>query len=461
MLIVALSFPSWKGSAQPQQTAASPTAQISLSPKLDAKVIGTVLDPNGVPLEGCMVYAFTDGSSPPRDVTVTTDFNGNFAIDVYSGHVLLFAYKESDLYHNNIFGFDVPAGTDTQSVEVRSGETVRGFVLHLPRQSALLRLDVSNEDTKEPVNPVEYELCREDHAADPTYCVKGNADPGFPIVVPPDPISINLTAPNYMEWRYLDAKTGSSYLTLKPTENRTLVVYLHPTIFNIGSSVNTAQSQQESNPAPPPYPQSDLSAIVGSVQGVVLDEGGNPVSGATVYAEDMRRPIFASSDATGTYTLPDVPVGVAYVFAFKESDGYPNEFWAFYTTNNDHSMLKIEVKPGQVTTGANFHLGPKAAYLKVDATDEKGLPVEVSYKLERDDQPMPLNTSVPTDPRIVGGGFINGVMLVPPVLFRLTVLADGYEPWHYGGANWQGRVGLITLKSGKTLKLSVRLRHFQ
>ena len=252
MLIAVLSFNSRTSSAQPPQTAASPGANGS------GVVRGTVLDPDGHPVEGCLVYAFTDGSSPPRDVTVATDFNGNFAIDVYSGHVLLFAYKESDLYHNNKFRFDVPAGTDNQAVEVRSGETVRGFVLHLPRQSALLRLDVYNADTNDPVNPVEYEMCREDHAADPTYCMTGAAsDPGFEIVVPPDPISIKITAPSYTEWRYQDAKTGSSYLTLKETENRRLTVYLHPTIFNVGSSVNTVQLQQESN-SPLPYPQPDL-----------------------------------------------------------------------------------------------------------------------------------------------------------------------------------------------------------
>jgi hypothetical protein len=213
----------------------SPAALQTLDPShphsknLDAKVIGTVVDPNGHPCEGCLVYAFTDGSSPPRDVTVTTDDKGNFAIDVYSGHVQLYTYKESDLYHNNKFRFDVPAGTDNQSAEVRSGQTVRGFVLHLPRQSALLRLDVFNADTKDPVNPVEYELCREDHAADPHYCLSGAAsDPGFQIVVPPDPISIKIMAPNYMEWEYRDTKTGSLYLTLKSTEHRTLAVYLHP-----------------------------------------------------------------------------------------------------------------------------------------------------------------------------------------------------------------------------------------
>ena len=256
MLIAVLSFNSRTSSAQPPQTAASPGATGS------GVVRGTVLDPDGHPVEGARVYGFTDRSSPPSargPHTVDTDSKGNFVLPVYSGHVLLFAYKESDFYHDNVTRFDVPAGTNYfQTVDIRSGETIRGFVVHLPRQSAMLRIDVSDVDTNAPVNPVEYELCREDHPGDQFYCMTGGASEAvFDMVVPPDPISIKITAPSYTEWRYQDAKTGSSYLTLKETENRRLTVYLHPTIFNVGSSVNTVQSQQESN-SPLPYPQPDL-----------------------------------------------------------------------------------------------------------------------------------------------------------------------------------------------------------
>jgi hypothetical protein len=81
-----------------------------------------------------------------------------------------------------------------------------------------------------------------------------------------------------------------------------------------------------------------------------------------------------------------------------------------------------------VPSDATIHLGPKSAYLKVNATDDDGVAVPVGYPLDRDDVAGPFNTSVPTDPRLVGLGFINGVMPVPPVPFRLTVQADGYEP---------------------------------
>jgi hypothetical protein len=205
----------------------------------------------------------------------------------------------------------------------------------------------------------------------------------------------------------------------------------------------------------------DQAITLGStIEGVVLGQDGKPLPDAKVWAlpeQDMRYPITTTSDAAGTFTLRSIPPGGVYVLAFNESEGYPYPFYAFYRTKNDRTSVKVEAKPGAVTSGVILQLGPKAAYLKVDATDEKGVPVQVGYQLDRDDTPGPYSTSVPSDPRLVGVGFIKGVMLVPPVPFRLTVVANGYEPWHYGGANYAGKDGLITLKSGQTLTLTVRL----
>jgi hypothetical protein len=210
------------------------------------------------------------------------------------------------------------------------------------------------------------------------------------------------------------------------------------------------------------FSQTSVNPSLGSVEGVVLGEDNRPLSGASVYGlpeKDMRREIWATSDNAGRFTLQNVPAGNVYVLAFKESEGYPNKFYAFYKVKTAHSSVKLEIKPGE-TANVTIQLGPKAAYLKVDAINEKGKPVTVgSYQLDRDDVPGPYGTSVSTDPRLVGVGFINGVMLVPPVPFRLTVRADGYEPWRYGGSRWQTNHGLIALKSGQTLVLHVRLKH--
>jgi len=203
-------------------------------------------------------------------------------------------------------------------------------------------------------------------------------------------------------------------------------------------------------------PQTTLS----SVAGVVLDQQGKPIPDANVWAlaGDVQYSITTTSDAAGMFTLLNIPIGDVYVLAFKESEGYPYPFYAFYRTKNDRSSVNVEAKAGEVTSGVTLQLGPKAAHLKIEATDENGAPVQVALQLDRDDTPGPYSTSVPTDPRLVGVRFIKGVMLVPPVPFRLAVLANGYETWHDGESNYAGKAGLITLKSGQTLTLAVRLR---
>jgi hypothetical protein len=474
MLTAALSLASLNGFAQPQQTAASPTAQISLLPKLDAKVIGTVLDPNGVPLEGCLVYAFTDGSSPPRDVTVPTDFNGNFAIDVYSGHVLLFAYKESDLYHNNIFGFDVPAGTVNQAVEVRPGETVRDFVLHLPRQSALLRLDVYNADTNDPVNPVEYELCREDHPADPIYCMTGAAsDPGFQIVVPPDPISIKITAPNYMEWRYLDAKTGSSYLTLKPTENRTLPVYLRMAPKEV---TNVIVSSPEPDNVSLPLGSVNGAPVVevkpeeyGSIEGVVVDRLGKPVDGAYVYAvgdAEGKLPLAGrwpggtstTTDTEGKFVLGRVVVdNPVSVWASKDRDYYAGGSilnMGLVPGFNTPKVEGVDVKPGQTVT-VRLQLAKKAGKIKLyvrDADTKKLLVDGIFSEWCADGVSMSSNCG-----RMIGGSDYESLVSTDVDHSVRIEARDGlHEEWEYRNPKTGSRY--YRARSGKTETVNVYLR---
>jgi hypothetical protein len=217
------------------------------------------------------------------------------------------------------------------------------------------------------------------------------------------------------------------------------------------------------------FSQTAAPPDLGSVEGVVLDQQNKPVPNANVWAlpeQDGATTTFASyprvtattSDAAGRFVLTHVPIGRIYVYGFKESEGYPYGFNSFYSPKYGQSWVVVEAKPASVISGVILHLGPKSAYLKVNATDEDGVAVPIGYQLDRDDIPGPFYTSVPTDHRLVGVGFFNGVMLVPPLPFRLTVQADGYEPWHYGGKHWAGKDGLITLKSGQTLSLNVRLR---
>jgi hypothetical protein len=193
----------------------------------------------------------------------------------------------------------------------------------------------------------------------------------------------------------------------------------------------------------------------GTVQGMVLDGTGEPLAAATVYADstaphDKRRQLRTQTDAGGRFILKNVPAGKAYLHAFKESDGYPDVFFAFFHMPGQDFPPKVMVKPGETTSDVVMRLGAKAAVVKFKVTDENGTPVNGRAVFQR--------------PDLGEGGTLwrslgaEEVLQVPPVPFRVTVNADGYASWHYGGSQWEGDQGLVRLQSGETLELSVRLR---
>lgn len=187
----------------------------------------------------------------------------------------------------------------------------------------------------------------------------------------------------------------------------------------------------------------------GSVQGTVLDGEGKPLAEATVFVGTHTNAPSTKTDAEGNFMLSGVPAGNVGLNAYKESDGYPYNMFSFYLTPGEQ-LPKFDLAAGQTVKGVIVHLGPKAAYLKFDITDEDGKPVGAGASFSRPDlgQFGDYQTSIPA----------NRVVLVPPVPFRLTIAAKGYEPWHYGGERWRGREGLIALKSGETLNLAIQLK---
>jgi len=193
-------------------------------------------------------------------------------------------------------------------------------------------------------------------------------------------------------------------------------------------------------------------ATGGSVQGVVLDKDSKPIPDANLYAllpHDMRDQFATTNtDSSGKFSFRDLPTGVIYIYAYKLSDGYPYGFFRFFTLPHDQPLVSAKVEAGQVTD-VTIKRGARAAHLNVNVIDENGNPLGGYFVFTREDQPGDYKK----------GASPEESMLVPPVPFRLTVGSEGYEEWHYGGANWKGKNGLITLNSGQTLSLSVRLIH--
>lgn len=190
--------------------------------------------------------------------------------------------------------------------------------------------------------------------------------------------------------------------------------------------------------------QSPPPSGVGSVHGVVVDERNQPIRRATVYGfpeHDVRRQIRVISSTDGEFDLENVPPGVVYISAFKESDGYPYNFFAFYTTTA-RAVIKVNVEPERRAESAVIQLGPKAASLRINITDQDGVPFvgKATLRFTREDVPGIYS---------IAAELPSHSMLVPPVPFRFTIEVSGYQLW---------TSGLVAAASGETLEIPVRLK---
>jgi hypothetical protein len=191
------------------------------------------------------------------------------------------------------------------------------------------------------------------------------------------------------------------------------------------------------------------SPATGSVEGTVLDGEGKPLPGATVFVGTLAKGPRTKTDAGGRFRLNGLSAGNIGLLAYKESDGYPYDMFSFFLMPGEQ-IPKLDVAAGETVRGVVIHLGARAAYLKLEVTDESGLPVDSNLSFSRPD------LGRYGDYR--RSAKANDVILVPPVPFRLTIEAEDFEPWHYGGADWQTAKGLVRLKSGEVLALSIHLQ---
>jgi hypothetical protein len=187
----------------------------------------------------------------------------------------------------------------------------------------------------------------------------------------------------------------------------------------------------------------------GTVEGIVVDGDGKPLPDATITSYSFaiggtRNTMQHQANGNGQFSLR-LPEGTAWLSAHKSSAGYPYAFFAFYLMPGQE-FPTVKVKSSETTKGVVVRVGVKAAHLNYDVVNENGTPVQGGFVFVRLDQAdSPYRTSAPA----------KDDLLVPPVPFRATFEAEGYKPWHYGGDQWQGKEGVISLKSGEVLNLKI------
>jgi len=193
----------------------------------------------------------------------------------------------------------------------------------------------------------------------------------------------------------------------------------------------------------------------GRIEGVVLDGEGNALGGATITAwgdtKGVTRPVtqyFANDKGEFAFPYPALDSKV-WLLADKKSAGYPYAVSAFYEVPGQQFPF-VAVKAGETTKDVVIRVGPKAAHIKYVVVDDTGQEIRGGFTLERLDQPeRPLLTSEPED---------RDLLAPPGCPFRMTFEAKGYKPWHYGGDKWQGEEGIISLKPGAVLNLTIHMQ---
>lgn len=202
----------------------------------------------------------------------------------------------------------------------------------------------------------------------------------------------------------------------------------------------------------------DIARYSGAITGRVLDNEGESVSGAEVYAYCPTSPMGklprAFTDTQGNFRFTDLASGMYTVSAAKEEDGYPHIDNLFYAAGFVEPP-QVSVYEQQTTSDVVVQLGPKAAKLIGRVMDfATGKPLKnagVEITLSRVDYP---NYSYSTDPDVEGDFEI----LVPPVSFTIEVSTPGYEKWQYRNKGSNQPLDALQLAQGETKRMIIALR---
>jgi hypothetical protein len=192
----------------------------------------------------------------------------------------------------------------------------------------------------------------------------------------------------------------------------------------------------------------------GSINGRTLTESGQPEPGVqvtvdradgAVHAKAIR---YVETDANGIFVIDKLQWGTYRVETWKESAGYPNTAFSFYS--NDINPI-VSIDSDRPAAELVINLGPKAGVIGgtvVDATT--GQPVNAGAHLWRASNNHWIDQSV-------NGSHLR--LLVPAdVAVGLKFQANGYGDWTYPGPNATTGNGSLVLHSGAQLNLDIRLQ---
>jgi 5-hydroxyisourate hydrolase-like protein (transthyretin family) len=206
------------------------------------------------------------------------------------------------------------------------------------------------------------------------------------------------------------------------------------------------------------FPSAELWADglgeIGAISGVVLNNRGEPVAGARVHAlSTERRPVaalvkYVETDADGRFLMGQVEYGSYRLYALKETDGYPDRSFSFYSNG---LTFQATVSEGSPHAEALIVLGPIAGRLTGLISDSAtGQPLNGRLHLWRIKDPANFfDTNVRSQCEI----------LIPANNeVGMEVTSPGYEVWRYPGDPYATQSSPLLLQSDERKAIDIKLR---
>jgi hypothetical protein len=195
--------------------------------------------------------------------------------------------------------------------------------------------------------------------------------------------------------------------------------------------------------------QQPTSLSSGSIDGIVVDEKGNPLPRAEVTPDDGSPkgslvPYYLA-DAQGHFHIAGLHPGTWMLLGRKLDDGYMDQIMGFAFLEGNYP-LRVHVNAGAMTSGTILRLGPKGAFVHIeliDAATNKPIPV-LQIRMEQVSTPgnfLESSKDTPAD------------LLIPPTKVSVSISSPGYETW----VAFEEGHSYVTFRSGEHRTFLVNL----
>lgn len=296
----------------PRELAAAESASVSLTLAPGGRVLsGTVTDATGGPIAGARIDAARLGATalPGRAVaTVLTSADGRYQLAVSTGQLLV-AASSAD-YAPQARYVEVGEGGATADFALVPGGVIEGVVL--------------DERSKQPVGGA-LVTARRDRSGT------------------------------------LALAEGGARVATAAADGRFRLAGLRPGAYELGAHDATRIAKQPTLVGIGVAEQvTDVQLLIGSapvVRGIVLDEAGAPVGGATVTANGRDAQEQATTDAKGAFELAGLAPG-AYILVASTETQVPAGRSAVEVADKDVEHVEVRVRRGTTIIG---HVEPRQA----------------------------------------------------------------------------------------------------